>query len=419
MKGLIAYGDERLVLQRQASALVKGFVELVQAAVDKRSAPSNANVMTQTKMSQGYDLDVPGLATAVSNCPPESAHQALIKCVRAFEATAEAKLATTRGVDGSHDAVRRKVLANDGTLVHDDHEAWVKEQLLSDTGDAGKTYSRLRDANYLLSKCEITRLYLVHDKGTDNPADFVQVTIRQEDEFVDALAFERYTWEMPKTLRGLLYLVEGETLPTEARRRIGHPVYQLEAVINVEAFVAEAEAVDARLREKVRQRTYRVSGSNASPDSAQASEIKTHDENSPGWIHQSHKARRLFNDWKSSSPGLSGARLCDHWVMQLFDCTDPKSTDRHLDLVPMWTFPEKLAEVDSSTGDTHTHFGKLQTLDRRVKVPFGWYFYMLHGDRVGDGSGKRVLEDAEAGLIVLAEHDYRVLKAWQENEYGF
>jgi hypothetical protein len=31
--------------------------------------------------------------------------------------------------------------------------------------------------------------------------------------------------------------------------------------------------------------------------------------------------------------------------------------------------------------------GKLETLDRRVKVPFGWYFHMLH-DRVHDWAGR-------------------------------
>lgn len=32
---------------------------------------------------------------------------------------------------------------------------------------------------------------------------------------------------------------------------------------------------------------------------------------------------------------------------------------------------------------------------------------------------ERVLEAAEAGLIVLPEHDYQVLRAWQQAPYGF
>ena len=52
-------------------------------------------------------------------------------------------------------------------------------------------------------------------------------------------------------------------------------------------------------------------------------------------------------------------------------------------------------------------------------MPFAWYFYMLHGNRVDDACGKRVLAAAEAGKIVLPEHDYRVLKDWREHPYGF
>ena len=44
---------------------------------------------------------------------------------------------------------------------------------------------------------------------------------------------------------------------------------------------------------------------------------------------------------------------------------------------------------------------------------------MLHGNRVHDWAARRVLEAAEGGTIVLPEHDYRVLKAWEERPYGF
>ena len=75
--------------------------------------------------------------------------------------------------------------------------------------------------------------------------------------------------------------------------------------------------------------------------------------------------------------------------------------------------------MNASSGDVYGLFSKLQTIDRRVQVPFGWYFYMLHGNRVHDDAGKRVLEAAEGGLIVLPEHDYRVLRNWADRGYGF
>ena len=43
---------------------------------------------------------------------------------------------------------------------------------------------------------------------------------------------------------------------------------------------------------------------------------------------------------------------------------------------------------------------------------------MLHGNRVSSEAGERVLRDAEAGLIVLPERDYRVLKGWQTEPYA-
>jgi hypothetical protein len=189
------------------------------------------------KPLQRYDIEIAGLATAVTACQPEASHKALLHRLRSFDLLSNAKLATTRGGDGSHYFSRRKVLRSSGELIHDHHEEWVKQQLQLDGGDATKTYKRLRDEKFLLSKCELTTLYFVHDKGSDNPADFIQVAIRQQDEFIDSRAFERYSWSPPKTIQDLLNEVEGEALPAEERRRMGPPMYQLEAVVDVEAFV--------------------------------------------------------------------------------------------------------------------------------------------------------------------------------------
>jgi len=126
----------------------------------------------------------------------------------------------------------------------------------------------------------------------------------------------------------------------------------------------------------------------------------------------------MFSDWALSSAGRSGARLCAHWAMQISDYTDPKGV-RGMSLVPVRTSTLKLAEVDGRKGSAYELFGQLEKLDRRVKVPFAWYFYMLHGDRVNDAAGHRVIKAVEAGQIVLPEHDYRVLKAWEANTYGF
>jgi len=212
------------------------------------SARSRAKGRPLMKAPNGYEVDVPGLAQAVAACVPEPTHRALISCLRAFGQLSDAKLATTRGGDDGHYLVRRKVLASNGAVVHEDHQVWIKEQLALDAGDASKTFTRLLDAKYLLSKCQLTKIYLVHDKGTDNPAAFVQVAIRQEDEFIDARAFDKYVWRTPANLADLLDAVEGDPVPTGDRSRVRPPAYMLEAVVDVDAFVAEAEAIDAQVR---------------------------------------------------------------------------------------------------------------------------------------------------------------------------
>ena len=53
----------------------------------------------------------------------------------------------------------------------------------------------------------------------------------------------------------------------------------------------------------------------------------------------------------------------------------------------------------------------------RVGHAFAWFFFMLHGNRLGSWAGEQIL--AEAGTIVLPEHDYRVLEDWSRAPYSF
>lgn len=376
---------------------------------------------TMSEPLKPYDLTSREVTELIGACAPDAKHAALLSVLRRFDALAGTRLATKRGGDGSTYLSRRKVFTAAGALVHDDHVAWLREELESDAGEAPSTFARLSRSGYQLSRCDLTRLYFVHDRAGDSQADFIQAVVLQEDERLDVRAFGDFAWFTPKDLADLVDLAVGPELPEADRRAVGRSRYRLESLIDVEAFVREAEALDRHLRAAVRARTYAVTASYRPPGApgADPEDVRTHDELFPGWDKYPVKARRLFLDWANSSAGQSGARLCDHWVMTFSDWADPRTGQRHLSLVPNWTFAKQLAKVEARKGDAYTHFGRLQTLDRRVKVPFGWYFYMLHGNRVESESAERVLVDAEAGLIVLPEHDYRVLKAWQEQPYAF
>jgi hypothetical protein len=359
-------------------------------------------------------LNIPGLTNAVSAAPVSDKHLQLLRAVRQFEPLSNAQLATVQDYGGR--LVKRKVLSADGIVIHDNHQEWLRIELEADAGHAGTTRARLMGKGYLLSECKVRNLYLVHDRRGTSQSDFLQVEISIQDEFVDRELFTRHTWrDAPRDLRELVDAAEdGYTVDEAARRRLRPSRYELERIVDVARFVEEAEALEAPQRNAERERVYVVSDSYTGKDQKQV----TMDDLSPGWDRFAGKSKRIFDDWAASSAGRSGARICEHWVMKTTDWTDDKGR-RWLTLIPAWTFDKKMAKVECRKGSAYELFGKLEKIDQRTKAPFAWYFYMLHGNKVDDDAGKRILAAAEEGLIVLPEHDYRVLKAWRTNPYGY
>src|SRR6218665_411341 len=360
-----------------------------------------------------YEFPVPGLAQAVETCRLDAQHAGLASTVARFPGLQGATVRATRGGNGDIYLSRCKVLRGDGSVVHDDLEAWLAGQLQIDNGDAKATHARLAPQGYRLSRCGITKLYLASDRGDEDPANFVQIDVDLHDERVHCVLFRSHFFDEYRTLRDLVEYAEGDTVSVKERVPVHPPRYNLRRVVDVSRFVELAEHLEAQRRKALGARQYTVTCRDGS------TETRSHADLHPGFDRYPSKNRRLFDDWRASSAGRSGARLCDHWLMQFSDWTDPGSGTRDLSLVPLWTATKKLAEGKDASGDVYGLFSKLQTLDRRGGGPFGWYFFMLHGNRVHDGAGQRVLKAAEDGLIVLPEHDYQVLRAWRDHNYGF
>lgn len=359
-----------------------------------------------------YSLNLPGLEEAVSKSRPDLRHAQLVQALARFPGLEGATLRATRGGDGGIYMQRRTVVRADGSVEHNDHRAWLDAQLRGDGGNAKATYERLSKQGFRLSRCDITRLHLACDRGGEDQADFLQIDVDLCDDRVHCALFRGYYFDEPRTLQDLVDIAEGEAVAENQRTPISL-YYQLCRVVDAAKFVDLAEKLEEQQRAKLRARQYEVTRGDGTK------ETRSHADLDPGFERFPSKTRRLFDDWRASSAGQSGARLCEHWLLQFSDWTDPSSKTRYLSVVPLWTFAKKLAEVNASSGDVYGLFSKLQTIDRRVQVPFGWYFYMLHGNRVHDDAGKRVLEAAEGGLIVLPEHDYRVLRNWADRGYGF
>lgn len=364
-----------------------------------------------------YEIHLPGLAEHVALCPVQANHADLITLLRARGSDALAKLKLV-AKEGGSSWVKRRVLNRDGSVVHEDHQQWLRAQLEADGGQAATTFRRLAGLKLLLSGCELETLYLVHDRQNDNPADFVQVKVHVENEFIDRELFNPQDYSIPTNERELIQsAVDGYPVPAADRLRIRPSAYCLDAIVDVGLFVDEAEGLDRLQRVRSRGRKFEVK------DFDGTMEVLTMDQLDPGWDRFPFKLRRIFNDWMHSSAGKSGARFCDHWYVTLSDYTEPQSSSgpsaRHMHLIPQWTTSLKLAQIESGKGNDYTFVGNLEKLDRRVKVPFGWYFFMLHGNRVSDGVGKRMLRIVEDGIAVMPECDYQVLSQWAERTYGF
>lgn len=396
---------------------------LVSAATPR--APS-APIVACTTIDSGdavtYDFEMPGLAQAVARTPVEPKHAALLDAVRSHRCLNNAKVGAWR--NGSW-LSRRKVVTAAGDLVDDDHEAWLEQQCALDGGNLSRTVRRLRALDHRLTECEITTLYLIHDRG-GRQQDFAQLTVHQEDEFIERRLFSVHdtSWRRsPKDVSDVVGEAEdGELFSGETKVRFRPPAYRLACAVDFAAFLQEAVAVEGARRLMQRQRVVMVA--EVFPGEATSvARPMTVGELDPEGGRFAWAGQRLFDDWSFSSAGRSGARLCDHWVFQTADYTSRargnSPSERSMSFVPVWTFRARLAEVARRPASVHALYGKLETIDRRTGVPFGWYFWMLHGNRVHDAAGRAILEAAEAGKIVLPEHDYMTLKSWYERPYGF
>lgn len=364
---------------------------------------------------KSYEVQIDGLAEAVAAAAPSAKHADLLQAIRSLPGLSEAFLATSR--EGGW-LLRRQVLTQAGAVVHEDHATWLREELERDNGRADLTAARLAARDLRLSQCGLARLYVIADRG-GRQDDFIQLEIDLHDERMDRRLFSTHDWRSPPAasadVRELVERAEeGDRLADDQRTPCRPMNYVLRRAVDAGAFIAKASAWAQQDRARRRGRVLLVTD-----DATGVTRRMTAGELDPQGEQYTWPGRRFFDDWTLSSAGRSGARLCRHWVLQLSDYTEPTGA-RWMSMIPLWTFSRPLAEVTrNGARSLHALYGKLETIDRRVGVPWASYFYMLHGNRVKDWAGREVLKGAEAGQVVLAEHDYRILRRWMDAPYGF
>jgi hypothetical protein len=357
-----------------------------------------------------YLKHIAGLEQAVASAKPHPKHAHLLAAIQRIDGLEHAQLSAVDVAGWLH---RRKVLDAKGAVLHPDHEAWLKQEAAQH--GVGSTWRQLKAQGLLLLVCKVTTVFVSVDQGGPGQDNFLQLEIDLEDERLERRLFDEDRSWAPHDDQELVRLAEeGPELPSEQCIAIRPHAYTARRVVDVRAFVQEADQLHTAINLAESNRRIKVTSDSGEVKVGTLAEIFP--ESKPGpW-----KGRRLFDDWAFSSAGRSGQRLCHHWALRLMDWTHPSTHRRDMGLVPIWGFAGKLAEIKYSPSlSEYALYGKLEAMDRRLNVPFGWYAYMLHGNRVHSWAGERILRAAEAGLIVLPEHDYQVLKAWDAKPYGF
>jgi hypothetical protein len=361
-------------------------------------------------MRKEYELQTDVLATIVAATPVPPKHAELLTTFATRTDYRSARYAVTRYEFSERPA---RVIDADGREIAADYHAWIDAQLDAHGGSVGDVLLAHQDAGYQLVEVQPLLHYFVLDRGGDQD-NFVQLEIWEEQEFVERGVFPRTTpWRLPdaRELRSGWH-----DMPVERfeRRELGAPRYRLETVIDMQRFVALAESTYRERRERDGDR--KLIERNVETAEERVVSVR---ELTPGYDRQQWCGRRFFDDWAASSAGRDGERACQRWVFSTQDYTDPRS-GRDMNFVPRWTHTRKIAALKNTAKlDVYSLYGKLTQFDDRIGHRFAWYFYGLHGNLILSGQMERVIEAAEAGLIVLSEHDYQVLRRWADDQYGF
>ena len=275
-----------------------------------------------------------------------------------------------------------KGLANsDGKIISPSFPEWITREYEAAGKDARKVYEKHKDKGLVLTEWRGETIYFTWAFGP-RAADFYQLEIDYEQEETDREAFDIFP---PEDLYDLL-----NPFSHGVDKKVVSPGrYRLEKLTNIRTFVKEM------------------------------GELKKNEQNRRGFVPEN----RFLQDWEESSLGQEGHILCHHWFLELRDYTDPKK-ERHMSFIPQWADAaggeKRLPRITAD--DFRSAYGLMEALenfDSMVGLTFGWYPYMLHGNRIDHTVGHTIAAAIREKRICLPERDSKVLLRWDERSYGF
>lgn len=353
------------------------------------------------------------LETMVAGVTPDAQHAALCRVLREATGLDTMRYSTFRdgfSLSRPHCLVVDKAGNSLGNL-----KDWAQARLPEHEGSHIRLWEAWKDSDLRLATADIEHLYFVGAYG-DGPERFLQICVERWQWTISQRVFGNDPYDRPRSFEDL---IDSSFVSSSIRidpEPFGGPEYRLGTVTDVAehlALIAQVGEAHNRQLEK----TVLVPHDRRNqplPDQA-----VPYFEMFPEQRAVKPNGIRLFDDWRDSSAGRAGAEFCAHWFIDPTDWTGPQGR-RWVSLIPQWATAKKLPKIEPKRSMTaYGLYDKLLAFDAKAGYPFAWYFFMLHGNRIGSWAATMVLDAAEQGLIVLAEHDYRVLRRWGDHQYGF
>lgn len=302
---------------------------------------------------------------------------------------------------------------------------WVDQELAAAGGNAREVWRRHKNSGLIKSGRVGSMLYLSAPYGAESDA-FYQIEILVGPELTTQKLFDPSPMFPPENRNALL---SGPCIVfANFEQQILSPSkYEFRALKNVKHFLQRLAENDRANRiedlPELEKKVISVQEITLGSEGGQTTKVIPFLSFCPGWVDRIAPEVRLFQDWQNSSAGRSGARLCNHWCLEMREWAE-KSGRKDFSLIPQWadmdgglSLPVIFPDYEDSP---YSVLESLDEFDRLAGYPFAWYFYMLHNNRVRITAGVVIAKAIQDGLMKpLPECDEKVLLQWEADHYSF
>lgn len=352
--------------------------------------------------------DAASLETVLAGLDPASADADLIPALAA--AGFAFGLAP---IDDDYWRDTRSVLRPDGTRLGE-LRPWMTAEIAKDGGDIKAVWSRLKETDLQITEWRGTSVFVSAPTGP-GAADYIQIALGREIEWrAGPIVNPNYR---PWGKEELLDPGWPRQDPLPETDRLAGPVYRLldragGAVIHVRSFLDRCSRVEREKREAKRpeleRRVIREVGPGRTRETPFLDAV-------PDYFVFVPREPRFFQDWEESS--ARPQRVFAHWALDARDYTH--KGEREVGFIPRPLKPPKERLLMTPEASMHALMDRIESVDREVGLPFGWFFLMTHGRWVEPDVGLAIAEGLKAQRVRLPDPDARVLLRWADRSYGF